>query len=124
MLIIGLASSENDYKIAWLLNNYFEINLTQHEEFSVNDDWDSTMFSVFSCKQTDHFFILIKNRSSNSLLSVKNKNLDFILYFIFPKKAKNLTEILSLIKKIPEVRTAFEIKNDKVLEKIPGRLIF
>jgi hypothetical protein len=120
IFIIGISSPESDYKIVWLLNNFLEINLTQKEDFQADE---KQSFSFFLFKKSEEFsFFLINNRSANAILSSKNKNLDFVFYIISDKNTQNLSKILKELNNIKEIRAAFEIKNDRVLEMIPNKI--
>jgi hypothetical protein len=122
--IIGIASVESDYKMAWLLNNRFGVELAQKEENVILETSDCVGFSYFFYqKSEEYFYILVNNRASNSILSSKNKNLDFFLYIVSSQKGQIQSEILSELKKFKEIRTAFKIKNDKILDKIPDIIL-
>ncbi len=120
VLIIGISSSENDYKLAWAINTAFSINLSLQDDISLNQEH---LFSFFlDDKNNKKSFVLIKNHASNAILSLKNKNSDYILILISPKKTENIADLLKQLKKIKEIRAAFEIKDDKILSIIPNKI--
>lgn len=120
VFIIGISSSENDYKLAWAINTAFSINLSLQDDISLNQEH---LFSFFlDDKNNKKSFVLIKNHASNAILSLKNKNSDYILILISPKKTENIADLLKQLKKIKEIRAAFEIKDDKILSIIPNKI--
>jgi hypothetical protein len=111
-LLIGLVSSEPDYKLSLLLNKKLSISLKNIPPIRINGDGNSEFtFSVFSNRgeQSDLNFNLISNRSGKNFFLSKLKNIDYLLQILLPDKKLNPDSIISNLREIEAVNAVFNI---------------
>ncbi|MDR3095313.1 MAG: IPExxxVDY family protein [Bacteroidales bacterium] len=114
--LIGISSHENEYRLAWSLNNFLELKFTQTEPLMGT----AGEFMRYIHQGTDEQTVwLISNRCDNAYLLNKYKNFDFLLKFERELDASELTQWLQKLKGVALVSAILQIPVDKtVLTKI------
>jgi hypothetical protein len=119
-ILLGLVSSEPDYKLSLLLNRKFRISLKNISPFKLTDDDKSELaFSRFSnnADPSDMVFILISNRSGKNFLLNKLKNIDYLLQIPVSEKEVDLNSITSDLREIDTVTAVFNIDVTTIKDK-------
>ena len=108
--LIGLCSSNSDYRLCWSINKCLDIRLSKESEFSVlqknNGEHMHSFYSYYD--ENEHIeYYLIKNLSNNYQRLIPEK--DQIDYFIIIKN-NLILDIMDLVQKLKEndsILTAF-----------------
>lgn len=106
--LIGLSSDENDYRLAWLLNEKAGTSFARiddlvlyHRKLELEQS-----FALFRYTDEDSLltYRLIANRCENGYFLEDIRNLDYLIHIqgdVFPEE---LQKLLDLITKVPAVR--------------------
>ena len=125
-VLIGISSHENDYKLAWSINNLLNINLSKKEDLCVfNKKYSEThSFSVFSHNDETSLILynLISNRCENGFLIQEFNKFDFFIQIYGGVSDKKITEMLTELKKDNNIILAGKLDLSKT--KSAGNLIF
>jgi hypothetical protein len=119
-ILLGIVSSEVDYKLSLSLNKKFRISLKNTSPVSVIADNKSELtFSRFSnnASPADFMFCLISNRSGKHYLLNKLKNIDYLFQIQNPDNEVNLNDITSNLKEIDTVTAVFNIDLNSIKDK-------
>jgi hypothetical protein len=117
-ILLGLVSTEPDYKLSLSLNKKFRISLKTIPPVSLtgNNKPDLT-FSRFSNNDptSDFRFTLISNRSGKNFLLEKLKNIDYLLQISDGEAELNL--ITSNLREIDTITAVFNISFNTIKDK-------
>jgi hypothetical protein len=119
-ILIGLVSSEADYKLSLSLNKKFKISLKNISPFKINNTSGTEFqFSRFSdiSQSPDRIFNLFSNRSGKHFLISKLRNIDYILYIHDPDNKPIIGEIVSALREIAGITAVFNIEPDTIKDK-------
>jgi len=111
-LVIGVVTSLKDYKLAWKINQVFNIELIMEDDLIIRMTNGNHIAASNYCYQTDFFKInLIKNKGidKEKVIYVAPELAQIDYFFIlegidFFMEAKKITDILKLIKEIAFVQ--------------------
>ena len=112
LIMLGLVSSEPDYKMSLTINKKFKISLKNTPPIKVNNEGaDELSFSRFSdlSKSPDISFSLISNRSGKNFLIKNLKNIDFVFIVHNNENDNNIEEITARLREIEAVNAVFNI---------------
>jgi len=123
--LIGICSTNSDYRLCWEINIVFDINLRRGEDYSLkNKKEDEYYFSFYEFVNNDTYeeFYLIKNQSFNYKKLIPEQ--DKIDYFLVVKNgySYSVNELLIKLKKLNGVLTAFSFEVEELKSK--SNLIF
>ena len=117
--LFGLVSSVNDYRLAWLINNKLNIELTKLDDLNISEDKidESAIFSRYSFKIDSSSFELLSNKDLNSRKLFKQ---EFDYFFRYLGEDEDVKNKLNSIGEILIVNNLKENKKitDKVLQKL------
>ena len=119
-ILLGLVSSEPDYKLSLSLNKKFRISLKNISPLRVTGDNESELtFSRFSNNDnlTDLVFSLVSNRSGKNFLLNKLKNIDYLFQIQNSNNEVNLKNITSNLREIDTVTAVFNIDINTIKDK-------
>lgn len=122
--LIGIASHENDYRLAWAVNNTLNISLTKSPDVMVYHDKykHDIHLSVFEQEFPDQGYSikLFANRGDNFFLLEEYKNIDFFIKLEGEIPEKRLVNILTALKNINIIMGIFplDVKNIKKIQRI------
>jgi hypothetical protein len=119
-LLLGLVSSEPDYKLSLSLNKKFRISLKNISPLKLKEDAKSEFtFSRFSNNDnpTDFIFNLISNRSGKNFLLNKLKNIDYLLQIQNSENTVSLNDITTSLREIETVTAVFNIDLNTIKDK-------
>ena len=111
-MLIGIVTSEPDYKLSLTLNNKFRISLKNISPLELKDSSQSELtFSRFSDTHNHAglIFNLISNRSGKLFLLNKLKNIDYILQVHDSENVININELTDILREIESVNGVFTI---------------
>jgi hypothetical protein len=118
-ILLGLVSSEPDYKLSLSLNKKFKISLKNISPVRLlGDSRSEPQFSRFSNNDgaEDLVFNLISNRSGKKFLLNKLRNIDF-LFQIHAENEINLNSITSVLKEVDAITAVFNIDINTLKDK-------
>ena len=122
--LIGIASHENDYRLAWAINTALNISLTKNPDVVIfHDKYKHDInLSIFSQEFVEQGFTLklFTNRGDNFFLLDEYKNIDFFLKIegeLTPKKAQEMIISLKAIDIVMGVYS-IDIKSIKKIQRI------
>jgi len=121
-IVIGIVSSDPDYRLSLTLNKNLTISLKNTEAVEFQDDKGNKLhFSRFSDSSgPDWHFQLVSNRSEKEFMLKKLKNIDYLLLLQKAEKDFSPERILSQLREIDSITGVFNIEirtlNDKNLK--------
>ena len=118
-IILGLVSSEPDYKLSLLLNKKLRISLKNLPPVSIPGSSGLELhFSRFSAAANSGLtYTLFSNRAGKDFLLKKLKNVDYILMIHDPEHEINPTTLASDIRETESVTALFNIDLDSLKDK-------
>jgi hypothetical protein len=118
-LLLGLVTSEPDYRLSIALNNKFRISLKNISPVEIRDDNKSALtFSRFSDTDiTGIVYNLISNRSGKHFLLRKLKNIDYIFQVHDSDNINKITLITDKLREIESVTAVFGIDTNTLKDK-------
>lgn len=123
--LIGICSSNADYRLTWAINKELGLALQKDEDLSIfvkkEADHLYSFYSFFD-EETHIEYYLIKNISNNYRKLIPEK--DQIDYFLVIKNnfSREINEIVTLLKRIDIILTAFVFDPNELKSK--SNLIF
>jgi hypothetical protein len=115
-VLLGLVSSEPDYKLSLSLNKSLGISLKNVQ--GIKPDDQEHLFSRFSSGTSgDIVFSLISNRSGKSHLLNKLKNIDFLMQIQDYENENDIEKITAELRKIEGITGVFAIDIDNLKDK-------
>lgn len=128
ILVIGIVSSLKPHKLAWLLNNGFEVDFCKAEDIFIPIDEDLLPFLNFIHESSHSLLRLVRNRSY--LNDVSNKPFflpefkEFDFFLLIENSIENTlsNEFIGVIKQLSNVEYVKEIRIEEV--KSVENLIF
>jgi hypothetical protein len=118
--LLGIVSSEADYKLSQILNKKFNISLKNVSPLKINDITGlESVFSRFSDSDSSSevTFNLTSNRSGSNYLLKKLKNVDYIFHIQDPENETNVNSIAATLKEIDSVTAIFKIDVKEIKDK-------
>ena len=119
-ILLGIVSSEPDYKLSLSLNKKFRISLKNILPLKLPGDNKSELsFSRFSNNEdpSDLKFNLISNRSCKNFLLNKLKNIDYLLQIQTSENDVNFNFINLNLREIDTVTAIFNIDINTIKDK-------
>jgi hypothetical protein len=124
--LLGLVSSDPDYKLTLAINRKLGINLKHLDPILITSETGAELtFSRFSDAGEENRMTcnLFSNRSGNSFLLKKLKNIDFIFLVSEPEN-KDIAENLSFkLREIESLNGIFNINPENIKDKNLQHLI-
>jgi hypothetical protein len=118
--ILGLVSSEPDYKLSLALNKKLAISLKNISPIIIPDDnGQELVFSRFSDSKDapEVIFNLISNRIGKNFLLKKLLNIDYILQVQDPENENKIDQITASLKEMDSITAVFNINENSIKEK-------
>jgi hypothetical protein len=111
--LAGISCHQKDYRLAFLLNESLRIRLTRLDDmpYLAPGAKEPVLYSLYRWRDEDQYntYYLLTNRSDESLLIPQVKQADFLMLIEGPFKRKQQDDLLSRLRKVPNVLTAFPI---------------
>ncbi|HBC79693.1 MAG TPA: IPExxxVDY family protein [Bacteroidales bacterium] len=121
-VVLGIVSTEPDYRLSLALNKKLNISLKNTGAVEFQDDKGKKLhFSRFSDSSgSDWHYQLVSNRTEKEFMLKKLINIDYLLLLQKPEKGFNYEGILSQLREIEAITGVFNIEistlNDKNLK--------
>jgi hypothetical protein len=118
--LLGLVSSEPDYRLTLALNKALALSLKNSRPVICPDEsGEEQTFSRFIDKSGDHDLVisLISNRSGSNYLLRKLRNIDFILHINDPETTLDKDKLCSTLREMPAITAVFNITLSTVKDK-------
>lgn len=121
LMILGLISSENDIKLAWVLNNLLKIQFVRVSEETFLEKICTNQCAIYQAHEKNFLLSLIANKPLPKRPFEEFKKYDYILVVSGEKDEHFLNHIKSSLKKEACITAAFdislkEIKKPDILE--------
>jgi hypothetical protein len=120
LVLLGLVSSEPDYKLSLSINRKTGIFLRNLAPLTISGDNGSELtFSRFSdsSRSSGMTFNLFSNRSGKSFLLNKLKNIDYILLIHEPENKAAVESVILCLKELDTINAVFNIEVDNFKDK-------
>lgn len=125
-VLIGISCQEDDYKLAWSINNDLDLTLSKKKDISIfNKKYSETQnFSVFTHNDETNLtsYNLISNRCKNGFLIKEYNKFDYFLQIYGEQTESDINEILNKMKKNNNIIIAGKLDLSKI--KSVERLMF
>ena len=111
-LLIGLTSNENDYRLAWKLNNSLKYNFEKTENHQVRLSGGVEIefpHFIFENQETMLFYRLLGNKNERGVLLEELKNIDFLLTVQGEFDELFISGFITNLKKIDTIHGVFRI---------------
>lgn len=123
--LIGICSSNADYRLCWGINRGLSIGLEKDQDLSIHVKKEGDhLYSFYSFyDELEHIeYYLVKNLSNNYRRLIPEK--DQIDYFLLIKNnfTKEINDILTSLKRIDSILTAFSFDPNELKSK--SNLVF
>lgn len=119
-LILGIVSTEADYRLSQLLNHKLRLALKNAKSLDVKgNNGTSIGFSRFSdnSKSPEVFFNLISNKSDKDYLLKKLKNIDYFFQVHTTGSTYNFDQLTTTIREIDRITAVFRLDPREIKEK-------
>lgn len=124
--LIGIASHDNDYRLAWSINNNLHLSLVKADNVLIYHDKYkqeiSLSFYVQEVPDQGLAFRLFANRGDNFFLLEDFKNIDYFLKIDGIITESRYHELLELLRRIDVIMGVFPLQIDQI-KKI-NRILF
>lgn len=125
-LLVGIVTSENDYRLSWLLNSELGTGLVKTDNLRVystrlQSEQEFTHFTYYDEKSLLDYH-LIGNKAERGHLLEDMKNVDYVLKISGMVETGYMSQLISRIKKLEGISTAFRISPAE--HKNTDKLIF
>lgn len=120
VILLGIASSEPDYRLSLLLNKTLGTSLRNVSPvIKTSDTGTEQMFSKFSCTlvNPELVFDLISNRSGKDFLIRKFKNIDYIIQIYGFEDDYDATGMIRSLREIKNITGVFILDTGDISEK-------
>ena len=107
--LAGISCHLKDYRLSFLLNQKLPASFRKMDDFPGNYG-----LYYYADEESRNSYYLISNRNEEKVLFQELKQTDFVLLVEGPFKKIQLNRLVSSIKAIPNVLTAFEIKTESL----------
>jgi hypothetical protein len=119
-ILLGLVSTEPDYKLSLSLNKKLRISLKNISPLRlIGDNGSELTFSRFSdsVSSSDLVFNLVSNRSGKNFFLHKLKNIDYLFQVQYSDNEINLDNITSNLRQIDSITAVFNIEINTIKDK-------
>lgn len=123
--LIGICSSNSDYRLCWGINKALSIQLTKAEDYSIKDKkWGENYYSFYEFENEETFetYHLIKNQSFTFKKLIPEQ--DKIDYFLIIKNNydTDINDLVTRLKQVESILTAFVFDPNEIKSK--SNLVF
>ena len=112
LLLLGISSHENDYRLSWGINESLGFKLVKSENLvSFNQRLkENQEFSTYSFSDGEGaVFRLVANRCDNGFLLDELKNIDFLLLIEPGEAICDTKELMANVRSVPFISAVFSI---------------
>jgi len=120
VILLGLVSSEPDYRLSLILNNTLDISLRHVAPVKVEGDNGSELsYSRFSgnLNSPDQVIDLISNKSGKQILIKKLKNIDYIVQIYGIEEEYDTPALIKALREIKNITAVFNIDIKEIIDR-------
>ena len=112
-LLLGLVSTENDYRLIWRINRTFNFSFAKagnHNAHAKNDE-NELEFSHYTYNDEDSFIFyrLLANKSDKGALLEEYRNIDYLLIISGEFSETFITNLITKLKNIEHIQGVFRL---------------
>ena len=109
--LIGISSSENDYRLSWEINKILGISLRKGTDHVIKKKEIEQVFLVYTFYDEEVYlqYSLIANKSENGFLIEELHNIDYFLQIHGELSGNQKQQIISSVKNIKGVTGVFKL---------------
>ena len=109
--LLGISSSENDYRLSWKMNKKLEISLQKGTDHVIKRKEIEQGFLVYTFYNEEVYlqYFLIANKSENGFLIEELRNIDYFLQIHGDLTDNQQQQIISSVKNIKGVFGVFKL---------------
>lgn len=119
--LIGVSCHIEDYKFCWNVNKKLEMNFLREEDLEITgkSTKKNSAFSIYSWENEENYtsYFILSNKGSSGYLVPEHKNIDYFFLIKGPITAKDKASLITEVKLIDAVQTAFEIDPKQLKSK-------
>jgi len=121
--LLGISSSENDYRLSWEMNEKLEISLRKSTDHVIKKKEIEQVFLVYTFYDEEVYlqYSLIVNKSEKGFLIEELRNIDYFLQIHGDLTDNQQQQIISSVKNIKGVTGIFKLDINTLKSK--NRLI-
>lgn len=118
MVLIGISSHENDYRLVWAINNSMKFKFARISNLildkSVDDEPAGLSRYVFDDEERYIKYMLVSNRCKGGALFPEIRNIDYLVHVNGELIGKAVDDLLKTLKKMEIVTGAYLIDSSKL----------
>ena len=109
--LLGISSSENDYRLSWEMNKKLELSLRKGTDHVIKRKEIEQSFLVYTFYDEEVYlqYFLIANKSENGFLIEELRNIDYFLQIHGDLTDNQQQQIISSVKTIKGVFGVFKL---------------
>ena len=109
--LLGISSSENDYRLSWEINKKLKISLRKSTDHVIKREEIEQAFSVYTFSDEEVYlrYFLIANKSENGYLIEELRNMDYFLQIHGDLTDKQQEQIISYARNIKGITGVFNL---------------
>ena len=109
--LLGISSSENDYRLCWKINKKLKISLRKSTDHVFKREEIEQAFSVYTFSDEEVYlqYFLIANKSENGYLIEELRNMDYFLQIHGDLTGKQQEQIISSVRNIKGITGVFNL---------------
>ncbi len=103
-ILLGIFCAYRDYRLCFEINRKLEVSMERQQdlELKMEKKGSSSLFSIFSCANSDEeLYFIISNKGSNGYFVPEMKQID---YFLMIKNYSRYTSVADLSLKLRELK--------------------
>ncbi len=115
--LYGITTQLDDYKLSWLLNNEFKLNLIKIDNYLTNKKGinEELSFSTYQVISDSNNITLVSNKTDNSINLINISSIDFLLKI--NTSSININEFISKLRALQGIIAVTNIKNNPNIQK-------
>jgi hypothetical protein len=120
LVLIGLVSSEADYKVSQLINKKLSISLRHQRTIDIEinaGEKDSFSRYAFSSGSPEVTYYLISNRSEKNVIFKKLKKIDYLFLIQDHYNVCNIDLIATRLREIEKITALFQLDLKEIKDK-------
>jgi hypothetical protein len=120
LVLIGLVSTEADYKVSQLINKKLAISLRHQKTIDIEinaGEKDSFSKFAFSSGSPEVTYLLISNRSEKNVIFKKLKKIDYLFIIQDHESACNIDQIATQLREIEKITALFRLDPKDIKDK-------
>lgn len=120
--LVGISCHEKDYRVCWGVNKVLDLDLEKVDDLEIHSKKpnEDAMFALFSQQMTDtevDYFLISNKTPGPGLLIPEQKSADYFFIARGPFDGNDEDRMLSSLKSISFVLTAFRLDPDSLKSK-------